>query len=110
MGEMSRLLVLQKVLHVSTTELSTDTNYKENFSDAMAQALIYHRVPAEVGCRSQATPSWDLWSITSHRKDLFSSNSVSFVALHQCPRLIHLSQTLYNLSKDSMVSNMYFCD
>jgi len=52
MGEMSRLLVLQKVWHVAAIGLSTDTDYKENFSDVMAQALIYRRVPAEVGCRS----------------------------------------------------------
>jgi hypothetical protein len=50
MGEMSRLLALLKLLYVSTTELSTDTNYKGNFTDAMAQAVIYRRVPEEVGC------------------------------------------------------------
>jgi len=60
MGEMSRLLVLQRVLHVATTGLSTDANYKENFGDAVAQPLISRCVTAEVGSRSQATPNWDL--------------------------------------------------
>lgn len=40
MGEMSRLLWLQKVLHVAATELATDTNYKKNFSDVMTKALF----------------------------------------------------------------------
>ena len=97
MGEMLRLSVLQRVLHVVTTGLSTDTNYKGNFSDAMAQALIYRRVTLEVGCRSQATPNWDLWCIKSHRTDLFPSISVSSVAsfiFHQLCTILAMTEWL----------------
>ena len=101
MGEMSRLLVLQRVLHVATTGLSTDANYKENFGDAVAQPLISRCVTAEVGSRSQATPNWDLWCIKV-APDGFLSKYFSFFY-----SLLHFSPTLYNLSNDRMVTRTF---